>query len=139
MNNFLNRMGQRFRQFMVGRYGVDNLSRFLMLLAVAAMVINLFIRNLSTVVSLILRILVWALLILVYWRMLSKNTQARYRENTRYLQFRERLRNKFKGGSDSTHRIFRCPHCRQRVRVPRGRGMIEITCPRCRKSFAKRS
>lgn len=138
MNNFLNRMGRRFRQFMVGRYGVDNLSRFLMVLAMAAMVINLFMRNLSTVISLILRIFVWALLILIYWRMLSKNIQARYRENTRYLQFRERMRNKFKGGG-GTHRIFRCPHCKQRVRVPKGRGMVEITCPRCRRTFTKRS
>ena len=41
--------------------------------------------------------------------------------------------------SDREHRIFRCPSCDQRVRVPRGRGKIEITCPRCGQTFVKRS
>lgn len=41
--------------------------------------------------------------------------------------------------SDKDHRIFRCPNCDQRVRVPRGRGKIEITCPRCSHRFVKRS
>ncbi len=167
MGNFFNRLGQRFRQFMIGRYGSDNLSRFMIGLAFFFMLINLFLRNRTWVLS----VLVWALLILVYLRMFSRNIQARYNENTRYLMLKEKVMNFFRGRrnsgssqknyggfgnpyrdyaeaaqkprnymrSDKEHRIFRCPKCNQRVRVPRGRGMIEITCPRCGNTFRKRS
>lgn len=154
MNNFFNRMSQRFRRFMVGRYGSDNLSRFMLGTAFACMIINLFFRG----KSLFLSILIWALIILVYLRMFSKNIRARYNENTRYLMFKDRIRSFFQNrknqgpkgsfrksgpgnsqGSDSSHKIFRCPACGQRVRVPRGRGAIEISCPRCGNRFTKRS
>ncbi|MBO4873287.1 MAG: hypothetical protein J5496_07715 [Lachnospiraceae bacterium] len=167
MGNFFNRLGQRFRQFMVGRYGTDNLSRFMLGLAFFFMILNIFLRSKTWIFS----ALVWILLILVYLRMLSRNIQARYNENTRYLMVKEKVlgffggkrggssangygSNNYAGGSygsnsqtktggryrsDAEHRIFRCPKCTQRVRVPRGRGMIEITCPRCGNVFRKRS
>jgi len=40
---------------------------------------------------------------------------------------------------DKTHRYYRCPGCRQRLRVPRGRGNIVITCPKCHREFTKRT
>ena len=168
MGNFFNRLGQRFRQFMVGRYGSDNLSRFMLATAFLMMILNPFFGSKTWIFS----VLVWLLLILVYLRMFSRNVQARYNENTRYLMIKERFLGFFRGKrnnsnsydsgygsyaggtyqgtgntaktggryrSDAEHRIFRCPKCSQRVRVPRGRGMIEITCPRCGNSFRKRS
>ncbi len=163
MRDFFNRLGQRFRQFMVGRYGSDNLSRFMLALAFICMIVNLFLRSRTWILSAV----VWILLILVYLRMFSRNVQARYNENTRYLMMRDKITGFFTGKrrsgnsgsnaygswqntsgstktggryrSDAQHRIFRCPKCTQRVRVPRGRGMIEITCPRCGNVFRKRS
>ena len=84
-------------------------------------------------------LLVWA-----YLRMLSRNTGRRYAENQKFLQFWRpwggRLRGviqRLQSGKDYCY--FKCPHCGQKVRVPRGRGKIEITCPSCRQTFVKRT
>jgi uncharacterized paraquat-inducible protein A len=37
------------------------------------------------------------------------------------------------------YKIFRCPHCKQKVRVPRGRGKISIHCPKCNTEFIRKS
>lgn len=172
MRNFFTRLSEGFRRFMEGRYGSDQLNRFLMGLALVMLVLNMFFGGRTRFFSLA----VWLLLILTYLRMLSRNVSRRYNENTRYLQLREKVRAFFgrlfsgKGGarqggrcydqyssaqsgdpaqsgagkrsaprSDREHRIFRCPACDQRVRVPRGRGRIAITCPKCGKEFVKRT
>lgn len=176
MRDFFGRLGERFRQFMVGRYGSDALSRAMLGLAFILMLLNLFLRSKTWILS----VVIWVLLFLVYLRMFSRNIQARYNENTRYLMLKEKVTGLFRGNragqnqgrsaysdsnpfggqnpyrdyqnyaqggskpsgryrSDKEHRIFRCPKCNQRVRVPRGRGMIEITCPRCGNTFRKRS
>ena len=167
MRNFLQRLAERYRQFMVGRYGSDQLSRFTMLLAFAMLILNMIFRTKTS----LFYWLVWVFLLLTYFRMFSRNIQKRYDENTRFLQLKEKVRGWFggrRGGagaggrdsyqnysqayenarseapknamrSDREHRIFRCPNCDQRVRVPRGRGKIEITCPRCGHQFIKRS
>lgn len=170
MRNFFQRLSDGFRRFMTGRYGSDQLSRFLMLLTLVMLVLNMIFGARTSVFY----YLVWILIIYAYFRMFSKNIEKRYNENTRYLQLKEKVLNRFRGGrssggysgsasgsrdsyqnyrqayqnargtgqtmrSDKEHRIFRCPDCNQRVRVPRGRGKIEITCPRCGHVFIKRS
>ena len=72
-------MREKFSRFMMGRYGTDDYSKFLLGSAVALMVLNLFLRIglLNTVVM--------VLLIYVYIRMFSKNIQKRYEENQKYL------------------------------------------------------
>ena len=170
MRNFFQRLSEGYRRFMVGRYGSDQLSRFLMFLSVVMLRLNMIFRSRTP----IFYFLVWALIIYSYFRMFSKNIEKRYNENTRYLQLKEKVMNWFRNRrssgkyynssasnrdsyqnynqayhnaqsgshtmrSDREHRIFRCPSCDQRVRVPRGRGKIEITCPRCGQTFVKRS
>ncbi len=157
MGNFFSRMRVRFQQFMVGRYGTDQLSRFMLLLAIIFIILSYLFRGVW-----ILSLLTWVLLILVNLRMFSRNIQARYNENTRYLLAKQKVTDFFRGKrngsarnsygtsggssssggayrSDAEHRIFRCPNCDQRVRVPRGKGKIEITCPKCGHHFTKRS
>ena len=64
--------------------------------------------------------------------MFSRNTYARYEENRKFLRFFDRLK-------DREHRYFSCPKCQQPVRVPRGKGKIAITCPKCREKFIKKT
>ena len=80
----------------------------------------------------------------LYYRMFSKNIRKRCEEERMYMDTKEKVVRFCKGDksviSDSkTHKIYRCPHCRQKIRVPRGKGKIEITCPSCRSKFIKRT
>ena len=91
-----------------------------------------------------LSILVLLLLGYVYFRMLSKNISARYAENQKFLELKEKFLGFFRRGSGNVGRqgdnmIFRCPKCSQKIRIPCGKGMVEITCPKCRTKFRKRT
>ena len=71
--------------------------------------------------------LIWSI-----FRMYSRNIEARRRENAAFLRFFSRL-------TDKQYRYFRCPGCRQVVRVPRGKGKINIRCPKCSRQFIKKT
>ena len=117
-------------RFMEGRYGPDKLNSFLLWTAVILMVIGLFIP--SATVKLILMAVYYTLWGWSIFRMLSRNTYRRYRENRRFLLLIDRFK-------DRQHRYFDCPSCRQSVRVPRGKGKIAITCPKCREKFLRKT
>ena len=70
--------------------------------------------------------------------------QARAAENYRYFVCKNKVLGWFRRGKArwqdrKTHRYFRCPQCRATVRVPRGKGKIRITCPKCKHQFVKKS
>ena len=131
-------MKEKFRRFMTGRYGADQLSQFLMIAAVVCMFISLFSRQ---------GIFYWfalALIIYSYFRMFSKNYTKRYQENQRYMKYYSRVqtflwKKKSELKTRKTHHIYKCPNCRQKIRVPKGKGKIAITCPKCRTEFIKNS
>ena len=125
-----NRFTMALQRFMAGRYGTDKLNTLLLCTAVVIMIINLFIQVSWLNWTLIL--LGWLLWGLVIFRMLSRNTYKRYRENRKYLMLLQRVK-------DRDHRYYDCPKCRQQVRVPRGKGKIAITCPKCREKFIKKT
>lgn len=123
---------------MMGRYGTDEFSKFVLGLAVAVMVLNLFLR-----IGL-LNTLVLVLLVYVYFRMFSRNIQKRYEENVKYLQMKGRIVSVFQkekrmAQDRKVNHIYKCPSCKQKIRVPRGKGKICITCPKCRTEFTKKS
>ncbi len=127
----------KLTRLMYGRYGVDQLNRFLMGVVMASLVISLFVRH---------RAFYWITLLglmVSYFRMFSKNIRSRSRENSRYLQATAGLRRgiaRMKSRSrDKSHCYFKCPSCRQTVRVPRGKGRISITCPKCGREFIKKT
>ncbi len=66
---------QKFRNFMSGRYGVDELSRFSMMVLLILLILSVFIRNP------VIDCIIVALLIISYFRMFSRNVQKRYQEN----------------------------------------------------------
>lgn len=131
-------MREKLQRFMSGRNGTDDLSRCCLVVAMAALIISMFSRwTLFYILGLVL-------LIYAYWRTFSKNVPKRYEENQKYLNFRyqavvkkEQWKKRFAGRK--IYRYFKCPQCRQRVRVPKGKGKICITCPKCRTEFVKRS
>ena len=132
--NWLRNLGARItaalRQFMAGRYGTDKLNMALLCVGLVASLISVFIR--LPLLNLVLTVVSYGFLITVIFRSLSRNTYKRYQENRKFLQFFDRLK-------DRQHRYFDCPKCHQMVRVPRGKGKISITCPRCREKFVKKT
>jgi len=120
-----------FRQFMQGRYGTDKLNLALLGAGVACSILSAIFSWFVTV-SLLFTLLSYICLILVIFRCFSRNTYKRYQENKKFLMFFQRLK-------DREHRYYDCPRCRQQVRVPRGKGKISITCPKCREKFIKKT
>lgn len=135
-----------FSNFMSGRYGMDDLNRFLLILFWIFFVLEVI---LSGIAGVIFNWLTLIDLVLLYFRMLSRNHYARSEENEKYLSIKERITGG-RGGSgrsssqgrtqqDADHKIFKCPECGQKVRVPRGRGRVQIRCPKCGRQFVKRT
>lgn len=128
-------------KLMVGRYGVDPLTNFLLIVSmVILLVATLLVRN-SAVHSVLFTLAV-ALLVIGYYRIFSRKTSKRYEENQKYLRLRNRLTGRLRALRDRlrqsrTHRFFKCPECGVTVRVPKGEGKIKITCPKCRATFVK--
>lgn len=130
-------MKEKFYRFMQGRYGGDQLSRFLMILTVVCMVLSLFGADFFYIIG-------FALLIYSYFRIFSKNIYKRRSENAIHLKYEYKVRQfwatwKRDMTQRKTHHIYRCPSCRQKIRVPRGKGKIEIRCPKCNQTFIKKS
>ena len=126
----MNKLRDAFRRFMVGRYGTDKLNIAILTVGVAVCFLGMF--PWFTPVKAALSGISWVLMFWAIFRMLSRNTYKRYRENRKFLQYVERLK-------DRQHRYYTCPRCRQPVRVPRGKGKIAITCPKCKEKFIKKT
>ena len=127
---FLYRLNAGFRNFMAGRYGTDKLGLTLLVASLVLSLVSSFIGN--VLLRLLMTILYYVLMFWAVFRMFSRNTYARYEENRKFLRFFDQLK-------DREHRYFCCPKCRQTVRVPRRKGKIAITCPRCREKFIKKT
>ena len=130
MHSFFSKIGNGIRQFMQGRYGTDKLNMVILGVALAVSIINIFIK--LPLLNLILTLVSYALMGWAIFRCLSRNTYKRYQENRKYLMFLQRFK-------DKEHRYYDCPRCRQQIRVPKGKGKISITCPKCKEKFIKKT
>lgn len=138
-------MREKLIRFMMGRYGMDQLSNCLLWTGMIVIILNMFFR------SPILSLIGTAAMIYGYVRIFSKDYAKRSAQNrwfldkTAFIRYKfGELKNKFKSGrgnssSSPTHTIFMCKKCHQKIRVPSGKGKIEITCPKCQYRFIKRS
>ena len=134
MKGFFERIAAKMREIMAGRYGTDDFSRFLLVVTMVLLLISMFAGQG------ILYFVALACLIYSYFRILSKNYVKRRAENEKYLSMTAKIRKSFritrKRFSDrKDYRYFKCPNCSQEVRVPKGKGRIRITCPKCRTQF----
>lgn len=125
------------QRVMAGRYGGDQLNWLLLVLYLILWAAGMF----SGFV--LFPILAWLLLFLILFRMFSRNRTKRWAENQKFLTVWNRLKSFFTSKAaqlkDRDHRYFTCPHCKNKLRVPRGKGKIQITCPVCRTQFVKKT
>ena len=132
------RLKEKLQQFMIGRYGTDDFNKFLLIISFVLLILSLFGgHNLLYSVALIL-------LIYCYFRMFSRNIYKRAAENTKYCELKNRFFGFFRREKDHAYqlkdyRFFKCPNCKQKVRVPTGKGKIKIHCPKCHTYFIKKS
>ena len=135
-------MKEKFIRFMHGRYGIDQFSKFLLILGVVVVLLSSFLSR--NPVGLVFYLIGWALVIYCYFRMFSRNTSKRYAENQAFLAKTYKIRTFFSQQKNiwkqrRVYHIYTCPNCRQKIRIPRGKGKIEIRCPKCSTTFIKKS
>ena len=140
-------MGNRWRGLFGDRYGIDNLNIALIVMALALSLLGRIFPR-----ALVLALLGILLIALVFFRALSRKIVLRQAENEKFLSLWYRLRDFFDRRGRSGHayatgsfradagkRCFKCPSCGQKCRVPKGKGTIAITCPRCGQDFIRKS
>lgn len=136
--NFLTQMRCRLQQWMYGRNGVDRLSRDANLLGFVLMLCG------SLFGVLVVYWLGLAVFVLALLRIFSRNIEKRTAENNAYLSLKGRFTNWFAGkqrhwADQKSYRFFKCASCKQTLRLPKGKGKIEIICPKCGLHFVKRT
>lgn len=134
MKNFLS----RFFQGRYGAYGTDRLTRSCLAVALVLLVLS-FLTPAGILYYVAIILLVYS-----YFRLFSKNIAARYRENEAYEKFTNRFLDFFRNFRDrfrqnKAYHIYKCPNCKQKIRIPRGKGRIEIRCPKCGNTFLRKS
>ena len=125
------KIGDGLRKFMARRYGSERLNQRPLGAAFVLILISAIGGRRVQWMS-VLSLLAYVPLVWSIFRMYSRNIEARRRENAAFLRFFSRL-------TDKQYRYFRCPGCRQVVRVPRGKGKINIRCPKCGRQFIKKT
>lgn len=141
MNKFFQWIGNIMKQ----SNRPDDLSRFLLKAGVIIGVLGVVFSN---------KLLLWlgfSAIIILYIRIFSKDKQRYYQENQTYLKYKNRFLRFFQKKTQTiqnkkntlkqkkTHRFYKCPECGQKVRIPKGRGKVTITCPSCGNKFVKKS
>ena len=127
-----------FQKMMAGRYGVDQLSNAMFILSISVILGSILLE------SSVLNTVGIVLLLVGYLRMFSKNINSRYKENQKFMNFHKSIFGRFKGynsqmGSMWKYKYFKCPNCNQRLRVPKGKGRLNVKCPKCKNSFVRRT
>jgi hypothetical protein len=123
----------RFRKFMCGRYGIDELYSFLFYLYIILCVINLFLK--STII-LTLEFLVF---IIMVYRVFSKIVIIRKKENKMYLKLKDKVMKPFinikRNLKDKEHVYVKCFKCKTTLRLPLPNkiGIKHANCPNCKR------
>lgn len=126
------------RNFMIGRYGTDQLTLFML---IAGMVLT-FVGDALRLEF--VTIITYAIFIGCVYRTLSRNIPARQKENIMFLKYwnpaKSWSKSKYNIVKDSKdYKYFKCPNCKQIMRAPRGRGKISVTCRKCGTKFIQKS
>lgn len=132
----------RFMQGRYGAYGADALTKFLLVFGLILMFISSAFHIRSA--NIFCYAASWAVLIYCYFRLFSRNVTKRYAENQVFLARTGKIRcflqkQKSLWKQRKVYHIYKCPNCRQKIRIPKGKGKIEVRCPKCSTTFIKKS
>ena len=135
-------MKEKFLRFMQGRYGADTLSKVLLGAGLIVVLLSAFLTR--NAVGMVFYLLGWVLIIYCYFRIFSRNVSKRYAENQAFLAKTYKIRMFFQRQKSiwkqrKVYHIYKCPGCKQKIRIPRGKGKIEIRCQKCGTTFIKKS
>ena len=127
LNGFFGRLAEKFQRFMIGRYGSDKLNMVILLAAIVLEILYaVFGISAFAVLSMVL-------IGLAFFRMFSRNTEKRAKENHFLLQLVSEAKMLRK------YHIYKCPGCGQKIRVPRKGGVVvDVSCPKCQTKFRKK-
>lgn len=136
-------MKQKFAQFMYGRYGMDEFSKFLSYFSLLLLLISMLFGQAASAKSVVV-LIAFALLVFSYFRIFSKNYEKRRAENAKYLNFKRPIADKLKLRREmwtqrKNFRFFKCPSCKAVLRVPKGKGKVRIVCKKCGTAFEKKT
>ena len=128
------KFGDRYIKFMKDRYGIDELYKFLLLICFVLLVINTFVSNN------IIRLFEVLLIVIIFYRYMSKNIKLRKKENDKYLEIKDKIiklfdYNKKKYKDRNTHMYKKCPKKKQKIRLPLKKGKHTVKCPNCGNRF----
>lgn len=131
-------MREKFARFMAGRYGNDQLNKAMTVVSIVCLILAMIFR--AGKISTLLWLLGMSLLVLIYVRMLSKNHYRRIDENNKYMRIKYNVTSYFRVLKErwvqrKEYKFFTCPGCHTTLRVPRGKGKINIVCRKCGNSF----
>lgn len=131
----------RFMQGRYGAYGADALTKFLMAAGVVIMFLASAFRGKTAYFG---GYIFLAVMIYCYFRLFSKNVTKRYAENQAFLAYTSAIRGfvrkqKSMWQQRKVYHIYKCPGCKQKIRIPRGKGKIEVRCPKCSTTLIKKS
>ena len=123
---------------MIGRYGQDELGKFILSLALILLIINLFVKTAALSAAALV------LIIYFYYRIFSRDVRARYAENKKFLTSLDPLRRKFfssknKYDNRKVYKYIKCPKCKFEMKVPKNKGKIRVTCKKCGEKFIVKS
>jgi ribosomal protein S27E len=127
-----------FRNFMVGRYGTDQLT-------VALLIVGMILTFIGNAFNLyLITMITYVIFFACIYRLMSKNILARQKENNKFLQYWNPSKTWLKAKynvikSSKDYKYFKCPNCKQELRVPRGKGKIAVTCKKCGTKFIQKS
>ncbi len=134
-----------FQRFMYGRRGTDSLNLALVVASIVctllASILGWFASNtVLVVIYMFLQFISTVLLAFAVFRMFSRNISAREREDRAYKNFIGKFKQSRKKRADRKQFLyFKCESCGAELRVPRGKGKIIVTCPRCRHETTTKS
>lgn len=138
MNRFFANLQNALVNFMIGRNGPDALARTALWIGIILTFIEMF-TGLGIFSLLGLVCLVYSM-----FRCFSRNIPKRAQENARFIALTAKPRaawHRFNARWDQrkTTKFLKCPQCGQSLSVPKGKGALRVTCPRCRNRFDVRS
>lgn len=138
MKKWLEKTNLKMQQWMQGRYGIDELSRFTYILSLVIVILSLF-NPLRFLSILALALMLWSCI-----RCYSKNLSKRRHERDIYLKITAAMKSwgrlqKDKWRDRKDYRYFRCKQCKATLRVPKGKGTIRVRCPKCHAELQKKT